>query len=72
LASGGGAAAVLEEHMDNATRNVLFLAGLFGVAYCVDNYAECAEVGATVFAYGSQIQQYEAHIARLNEQLALF
>lgn len=69
LATGGGAATFINDNIDEDTKTVLRLAGLFGLGYCVENASECADVTARVTYYGSQISSEENEVSRATSAL---
>ncbi|MGH1364904.1 MAG: hypothetical protein ACRBF0_15190 [Calditrichia bacterium] len=69
IASGGGLASFLTENMDDDTRGILAVVGLFGLAYCLDNARECAATTVELTAYSTIITGYNNKIKFINQQL---
>jgi chromosome segregation ATPase len=55
IAAGGGAATLINENIDQDTKDTLRLIGVIGAIYCLANSSECADVAAKGIYYGSQI-----------------
>jgi outer membrane murein-binding lipoprotein Lpp len=69
IATGGGAAGVLNENLDEDTRTSLMVAGVIGVFYCISNYEECADVTSKILYYGSQIESEGKSINSIKSNL---
>jgi len=73
IATGGGLEAFLTENMDETTRNIIMVVGMFGASYCLNSYEnarECAGVTAELTAYASAIDAYETKLEALDEDIA--
>ena len=62
IATGGGAATLLNENMDEDTKSTLQVVGVIGAVYCLANSSECADVAAKGVYYGSQISSESKEI----------
>jgi len=74
IATGGGLGAFLQETMDSDTRAAIMIVGLFGLAYCVDNWTnakECAAVTAELGSYFAKIDSHRKAIANIDSRMAM-
>lgn len=74
IAAGGGLGAFLQENMDRDTRSAIMVIGLFGLAYCLDNWdnaKECASVTAELGSYAAKINNHRSAIDAIDSRLAL-
>ena len=69
IGSGGGMASFLTENMDDDTRAILVIAGIFGISYCIDNVKECASVTAELASHKLIINNLQAKIDDLSRQI---
>jgi septal ring factor EnvC (AmiA/AmiB activator) len=70
IALGGGAASIIDDNIDEETKDVLRVIGIVGALYCVANSEECADVTARVMYYGSQIEAENKTVSYTRSQLS--
>lgn len=70
MATGGGAAAIAEENMDEDTRTGLGVIGIIGAIYCLANAEECGSVTTKILYYGGEIKTADTAINDLTSQIS--
>lgn len=70
MATGGGAAAIAEENMDEDTRTGLGVIGFIGAIYCLANAEECGSVTTKIIYYGGEIKNADTTINTLTSQIS--
>ena len=69
MATAGGVASVINDNIDEDTKNALRIVGVLGVLYCIGNSEECADVTTRILYFGSQIESENKTISDTTSKL---
>jgi septal ring factor EnvC (AmiA/AmiB activator) len=70
MATAGGVASVIDDNIDEDTKNALRFVGFIGALYCIGNSEECADVTTRIMYFGSQIESENKNISDATSKLA--
>lgn len=70
MATAGGVASVINDNINEDTKDALRVVGFLGALYCLGNSEECADVAARVMYFGSQIESENKNISDATSELS--